>query len=190
MNDIIQEASKGSNASADGVIGKTVSNYDWYMLGVIDNTDLKYQVGDSVTLRLISTGAEAPATIQELRSTGTDGKVLAVVSCETMTSDFVQNRTERVEMIRGEYEGIKVPRNAIRFKDVEETTTDEKTGEEKTETVNCRGVYVLDGEKVEFRRLDVIYEGKDYVLSSLNAGDGYLIQYDSIIVEGIDADGN
>ena len=51
-------------------------------------------------------------------------------------------------------------------------------------------VYVLDGEKVEFRRLDVIYEGKDYVLSSLNAGDGYLIQYDSIIVEGIDADGN
>ena len=69
-------------------------------------------------------------------------------------------------------------------------TTDEKTGEEKTETVNCRGVYVLDGEKVEFRRLDVIYEGKDYVLSSLNAGDGYLIQYDSIIVEGIDADGN
>lgn len=190
LNDIIQEASKDSNASADGVIGKTVSNYDWYMLGVIDNTDLKYQVGDSVTLRLISTGAEAPATIQELRSTGTDGKVLAVVSCETMTSDFVQNRTERVEMIRGEYEGIKVPRNAIRFKDVEETTTDEKTGEEKTETVNCRGVYVLDGEKVEFRRLDVIYEGKDYVLSSLNAGDGYLIQYDSIIVEGIDADGN
>lgn len=90
-----------------------------------------------MTLRLISTGAEAPATIQELRSTGTDGKVLAVVSCETMTSDFVQNRTERVEMIRGEYEGIKVPRNAIRFKDVEETTTDEKTGEEKTETVNC-----------------------------------------------------
>ena len=177
LNDIIQEASKGSNVSADGVIGKTVSNYDWYMLGVIDNTDLKYQVGDSVTLRLISTGAEAPATIQELRSTGTDGKVLAVVSCETMTSDFVQNRTERVEMIRGEFE-------------VEETTTDEKTGEEKTETVNCRGVYVLDGEKVEFRRLDVIYEGKDYVLSSLNAGDGYLIQYDSIIVEGIDADGN
>lgn len=56
--------------------------------------------------------------------------------------------------------------------------------------MNCRGVYVLDGEKVEFRRLDVIYEGKDYVLSSLNAGDGYLIQYDSIIVEGIDADGN
>ena len=49
---------------------------------------------------------------------------------------------------------------------------------------------MLDGEKVEFRRLDVIYEGKDYVLSSLNAGDGYLIQYDSIIVEGIDADGN
>lgn len=59
----------------------------------------------------------------------------------------MQNRTENVEMVLGEYEGIKVPRNAIRFKDVEETVTDEETGEEKKQTVNCRGVYVQDGEK-------------------------------------------
>ena len=47
----------------------------------------------------------------------------------------------------------------------------------------------MDGETVTFRNLDVIYEGDDYVLSSLNAGDGYLILYDSIIVEGIDVNG-
>ena len=44
--------------------------------------------------------------------------------------------------------------------------------------------------KSGIRRLDVVYEGKDYVLSKLNAGDGYLMLYDSIIVEGIDANGN
>ena len=47
----------------------------------------------------------------------------------------------------------------------------------------------MDGETVTLRKLDVIYEGDDYVLSSLNAGDGYLILYDSIIVEGIDVNG-
>lgn len=174
----------------NGVIGKAISQYGWYMLGMIDNKDQKYQVGDAVTIRLMTSSATAKATIQELRNTDEDGKVMVVLYCDKMTSDFVQNRTENVEMILGEYEGIKVPRDAIRFQDVEETVVDEETGKETKQVVNSRGVYVQDGEKIEFRRLHVIYEGKDYVLSELNAGDGYLMLYDSIIVEGIDANGN
>ena len=192
----IQEITKNSNDNTtqtsqnSNVVGKTIAQYGWYMLGIIDNKEQKYQVGDSVKIRLMTSSATADATIKELRSTSEDGKFMVVLYSDTLTSDFVQNRTENVEMVLGEYEGIKVPRNAIRFKDVEETVTDEETGEEKKQTVNCRGVYVQDGEKIEFRRLDVVYEGNDYVLSKLNAGDGYLMLYDSIIVEGIDANGN
>lgn len=172
------------------VIGKSIAEYGWYMMGMIDNKDQKYQVGDQVTIRLLNASAEAPATIQELRTVENSDQVMVVLYSDTLTSDFVQNRTDHVEMILGEYEGIKVPRDAIRFKDVEETETDEETGKKTTKTVNARGVYVQDGEKIEFRRLDVIYEGKDYVLSKLHADDGYLMLYDSIIVEGIDAIGN
>ena len=107
-----------------------------------------------------------------------------------MSSDFVRHRAEQVSLIKGEYEGIKVPRSAIRFRDIEETVTDEKTGEETTQVTNYRGVYVMDGEKIIFKKLDVVYEGDDYVLSSLHADDDYLILYDSIIVEGIDVNGN
>ena len=60
-----------------------------------------------------------------------------------MTSDFVKNRSERVEIIKGEYEGIQVPRSAIRFKELEETSTNVLTGEETTTKVNYRGVYVM-----------------------------------------------
>ncbi|MGN1404565.1 MAG: HlyD family efflux transporter periplasmic adaptor subunit [Ruminococcus sp.] len=192
IQEITQEEKNSSTkqTQSNGVIGKSIARYGWYMVGIIDNKEQKYKVGDTVTLKLLTSSASTKATIQELRSTGEDGKVMVVLYCETMTSDFVQNRTENVEMILGEYEGIKVPRDAIRFKDVEETVTDEETGEETTQVVNSRGVYVQDGEKIEFRRLDVIYEGKDYVLSDMNAGDGYLMLYDSIIVEGIDANGN
>ena len=134
------------------VIGKSIAEYGWYMMGMIDNKDQKYQVGDQVTIRLLNASAEAPATIQELRTVENSDQVMVVLYSDTLTSDFVQNRTDHVEMILGEYEGIKVPRDAIRFKDVEETETD--------------------------------------VLSKLHADDGYLMLYDSIIVEGIDAIGN
>lgn len=190
IRQVIQDSKDKQNETIPNIVGKSIAQYGWYMLGIIDNKDQKYQVGDAVKIRLMTSSATADATIQELRNTDEDGKVMVVLYSDTLTSDFVQNRTEDVEMVLGEYEGIKVPRNAIRFKDIEETVTDEETGEEKTETVNCRGVYVQDGEKIEFRRLDVVYEGSDYVLSKLNASDGYLMLYDSIIVEGIDANGN
>lgn len=190
IRQVIQDSKDKPNETTPNIVGKSIAQYGWYMLGIIDNKDQKYQVGDAVKIRLMTSSAIADATIQELRNTDEDGKVMVVLYSDTLTSDFVQNRTEDVEMVLGEYEGIKVPRNAIRFKDIEETVTDEETGEEKTETVNCRGVYVQDGEKIEFRRLDVVYEGSDYVLSKLNASDGYLMLYDSIIVEGIDANGN
>ena len=82
-----------------------------------------------------------------------------------------------------------MPRSAIRFKDVEETVTDEETGEEKTHTVNSRGVYVQDGEKVEFRRLDVVTKAKTMCFLT-ECRRWLLMLYDSIIVEGIDANGN
>ena len=159
------------------------------MVGVIDNTTLEYQVDDEVTLKLANSGATANAVITDLRTSSDPKETLIVLHCDYMTSDFVKNRSERVEIIKGEYEGIQVPRSAIRFKELEETSTNVLTGEETTTKVNYRGVYVMDGETVSFRKLDVIYEGDDYVLSSLNAGDGYLILYDSIIVEGIDVNG-
>ena len=55
--------------------------------------------------------------------------------------------------------------------------------------MEARGVYILLGEQPAFRRLDVIYEGNDYLLTSLNAGDDYVSLYDDIIVNGVSADG-
>ena len=61
-----------------------------------------------------------------------------IVKCDELTYDLVQHRTEQVEMIKGEYEGIKVSRKAIRFKDIEETVVDEETGEKTTKTVTVK----------------------------------------------------
>ncbi len=185
----LESVTDDDTIKSDTIIGKTISSYGWYMLGLINNTNLNLQVGDTATLYLSSSSASTEVTVSELRPGETADETMIVLYCEQMTSDFVQHRIERVRLVKGDYEGIKVPRSAIRFRDVEESTTNILTGEVTTTMVNYRGVYVMDGEEVVFRKLDVIYEGDDYVLSAMNAGSGYLLLYDSIIVEGIDASG-
>ena len=86
------------------------------------------------------------------------------------------------------YRGYKVPREAIRFEDITEITTGED-GKETESTANYKGVYILKGEKIEFKKIDVIYEGNDYVLSKIHDNDGsYLTLYDDILIEGVDKD--
>ena len=70
-----------------------------------------------------------------------------------------------------------------------ETVTDEN-GIDSVVTKNYRGVYIREGEQVEFRKVDVIYEGSNYVLSAVHTEDpDYLSLYDDIMIEGVDSDG-
>lgn len=174
------------------IVGKLIEGYEWYAAGVIDNREAKFAIDEDVTLKFQSTSDTVEGTVYDIRDTKLPGQSIVIVKCDEITYDLVQHRTEQVEMIKGEgeHEGIKVSRKAIRFKDIEETVIDEKTGKKTTKTVNCKGVYVKLGEQINFKKLDVIFEGNNYVLSSMNAGSDYVSLYDDIVVEGVGADGN
>lgn len=172
------------------VAGKLIDGYEWYLAGIIDNSRKEYNVGDSVTLRFESVSETFKAVIVDVRDEGDPSESIIVVSCDQFNYDLVQHRTENVELVKGDYSGLKVPREAIRFLPAEEEITDEDTGITSIVTTNYKGVYILEGEQVEFRKLDVIYEGSDYVLSAVHEDDkSYLALYDDIIVEGVDSDG-
>lgn len=171
---------KDAPTSRDGVVGKLISDYQWALAAVVDNSDKIYQLGDRVTLKFASTSEMIRGSIVSLTAGSNAGQTVAVIVCDAMTYDLVQHRTDTVEIIRGEYQGILVPRSALHFKEVE-------NDEGRTETV--RGVYILSGEQPEFRKLDVIYEGSDYVISAQTTDPSCLMLYDSIITKGIDADG-
>ncbi|MBQ2264528.1 MAG: hypothetical protein IJY06_01230 [Oscillospiraceae bacterium] len=170
-------------------VGKLIDSYEWVLAAVVDNSEKIYEAGSKVTLKFASTSDTVTGEIIMLNNAAGEENTIIAIKCETMTYDLVQHRTENVELIRGEYKGIMVPRNALHFQTFTEETTDPLTGETVPQSVSYRGVYVLNGEQPEFRKLDVIYEGADYVISSQNAGSGYLLLYDSIITGGIDADG-
>ncbi len=188
--EIIADVEDSGPVEDERIIGKLINGYEWYIAGVIDNRKKNFTIGDKVNIKFQSTSNMAEGVIENIRDSDDPSENVIIVRCDEITHDLVQHRTERVEIISGEFEGIKVPRKALRFKNVTETVTDEETGEETTQTVNAKGVYVKLGERISFKRIDVIYEGGDYVLSSLDAGEEYLALYDDIVVEGVDADGN
>lgn len=182
---------KDIKSDAHDVVGKIIDGYEWYLAGVIDNSRKEYSVGDRVVLRFESTAETFNAEIIDLRDEGNSSETIIIVSCNQFNYDLVQHRCENVELVKGDYAGLKVPREAIRFKTITETVTDEETGIESEVTINYKGVYILEGEQIEFRKIDVIYEGSDYVLSDVKENDSsYLALYDDIMIEGVDSDGN
>ena len=170
------------------VVGKLIDGYQWYLAGIIDNSNKLYQIGENVQLRFESASETFDAEIIDIRDEGDPAESIIIASCNQFNYDLVQHRCKQVELIKGDYSGLKVPREAIRFKPFEQTKIDTELGMETTVTQNYKGVYILKGEQVEFKKIDVIYEGSDYVLSAVRNDDSsYLALYDDIMVEGADS---
>lgn len=152
------------------VIGKLIDDYKWNIVGIIKNKDDVFKPDSTVTLSFESSNETVQGVIQDIKPTQNPDESIVSISCDNMISELVQHRVETVEMSVENYEGIKVPRKAIRFQ-----------GDDK-------GVYIKLGENVIFRKIDVIFEGDDYVISAASTDSDYLMLYDDIIVEGINAD--
>lgn len=114
------------------------------------------------------------ATVYYRGPINTDETVL-ILSSKIMDSDIARLRTEDVEIVINETDGIRVNKSAVRV-------------------INgVQGVYVLTGNIVRFKKLDIIYTGEDYVISKMIKEDiydenkvPYLKIYDAVILEGKD----
>jgi putative membrane fusion protein len=169
------------------IVGKLVDGYKWYAAAVIDNSDGSFAEGDSITIRFSSTAKEAAATVERIRNYD-DTTTVIVVSSEDFDSDFVQHRKDKIQLVKDEITGIKIPRTAIRFGDYETTETDE-SGNEQTTVENVKGVYVLNGEEYEFKPIEILYETDEYAICKSSSESGYLSLYDSVITEGVNSNG-
>ena len=124
------------------------------------------------------------AVIKDIRDEGDASKSLIILECNHFSEDFVAHRIERCDLIKGSYTGLKVPREAIRFDEVEQDIIGENGQVTGTTRVSAKGVYIMKGVQVIFKKLDVIYEGSNYVLSKVHENDAsYLALYDDILTE-------
>lgn len=165
---VIDNEKSGKKKSESNEIGKLIDGYGWKMVGIIDNSENVYAAGDEVKLRFASTSDTVSAVIEKLTETDDPKETIVCLDCDQMTFSLVKNRVERVEMILHDYEGIRVPRDALRFnKD------------------NEKGAYILLGQRVLFKKIDVVYECDEYLLSRITSDTSYVNVYDEIIISGV-----
>ena len=159
----------GYNASkvSKRAVGKIVDDYEWNLVGIVDPKDASFNPGKEVKVKLSSTPDLLTAKIIDVIETDDPNESMIVLSCEKLNFNLVQYRTERVEIILDDFNGIKVPREAIRFN-----------------KNNEKGVYVLLGQRIAFKKVDVIYECDDYLLSAITSDTGYISVYEDIILNG------
>ena len=183
------ESITDTKSTDNTIVGKLIDDYSWYLAGIVDNTHHDYEVGKRVRLRFEASADTYSAEITNIYDEGNPAQTIIIFTCSQFSNKLVQHRCENVEIIRGDFRGLKVPRDAIRFMDITEEITEEVDGMESTreETSNCKGVNILKGEQTEFKKIDVIYEGSDYVLSAVHDEDNsYLSLYDDIMIEGVE----
>lgn len=173
VDDINRIIENPTNITAEykNAIGKVFSDYSWKMIGIIDTSD-RYFVNQKLTFSFASSNAEHTVTVESITPTGNGNEAIMILSCQELDSEIASSRVQEADIIFDEYIGLRVPREAIRFVD------------------GVKGVYVIVGERTEFKKLDVIYEGDDYVLSANISDDDYLNLYDRIILEPIENTGN
>lgn len=170
INGIIENPTK-ITSEYDNAIGKVFSGYSWKMVGIIDTAD-RYFVNEKLVFSFASSNAKHTVTVESITPTGNGNEAIIVLSCEELDSEIASSRIQEADLVFNEYTGLRVPREAIRFVN------------------DVKGVYVIVGERTEFKKLDVIYEGDDYVLSANISDDDFLNLYDRIILEPIENTGN
>ncbi len=150
-------------------MGKLITSFDWYMCAVVNTADIAV-LADGAKVDVAVKGTDKVYTCKIISGAdselGQEQAVLVLKSSE-MSSDIASLRVEDIQIRTQEYTGIKVSPDAVHIKDGE------------------KGVYALVSSVVEWRKAEVLYTGKDFVVLSYSADEGGGIKlYDEIIIKG------
>ena len=179
INSILKNSEVRQNKNA---VGKIIKSFDWYVACVVDRETVA-GLSEKMMVNVNFPQSDVGELSADIAAINTDAenadKVAMILKLGNMDESIAKIRSGKVEIRFNKYEGIKIPNDALRAV----TTKDEETGEERT--VKC--VYVLSGNVVKLKFVNIIYTGEDFVIAKSNtAQTGYVRLYDRVIVKGDD----
>ncbi len=155
---------------AGDVIGKIVSDYEWYVAAIVPlNDSLKYKEGQE--LKLLTTVKSSPmlsVTVKQINISETEEKAVMIFACSDMNSELATVRSGNMTVVNKEYSGLRIPRKALRVVDSQ------------------KGVYVQNGMQINFVPVEVVYRNENYIICEKQNenNNNYLKLYDSVVVKG------
>lgn len=166
----MRDSPPSAAASSPSCAGKLALSSEWYIAisaptdalrvlaaGETYGVSFPYNDGETLDMQLYRISGD----------TG-DARVLLIFRTDMMPPGFVFTRVQPVSVRTGEHTGFKLPLTALRV------------------VGGHKGVYVLTGRKVEFKRVNVLLETENFFLAEGGDGDGWLKPFDQVITEGRD----
>ncbi len=180
--DSIDALSRGEKTEVANAAGRMVYDPHWYAAVAVDmQIAVKYMDEDgSAKGGAFTVGFydgdwnEIEMELERVVSSPEHDRAILLFSSSVMDVGFDGGRIRRVRIHTGEYEGYRVPLQALRL---------DKEGES--------GVYILTYGTVEWRKVEEIYRGETFALVAIKAAEDedaalWLALNDSLIVEGRD----
>ncbi len=165
--------------------GKIVYSFSWYAVCEIDKSAAAaYTVGNYYSLMFDTLpDSEIRMELSDIISNTAEKNALLVFKCNTSPDGFSYKRKQKIQVINNRITGFAIPKEALRIVD------------------GVTGVYILDGDIVRFRMVNVLTTDEDYYIGDMNnpylsedyassesAEDKklykYLSLYDNIIIGG------
>lgn len=164
--------------------GKIVESFVWYVVCETQkDIAAGYEENKYYTLNFPSfSDDEVHMKLEKIIKSTSEKNALLVFRGNTAPEGFTYQRNQQVDIISNRYSGLAVPKEAIRIID------------------GKRGVYILSGDIVRFRLVDIIGENEDYYIVSAESPKSesedlqdetehivqipYLALYDNVIVKG------
>lgn len=134
--------------SVSTTVGKLCEGNRWYFAANVNEADAAaFKEGQRLTLRMASgVDFDLPVTVTRV-SAAENGKCLIVTESDQYLSYVTLLREQNAELILEEYEGLRIPKNALRV---------DENGES--------GVYCRVGRVAYFKPVRIVYQGSDYCL--------------------------
>lgn len=148
---------------------KILSDYSWYYICTMPLEDAaRLKTGNTYfTDFSFSAASDLPAVVHSILPSEDRSFAIVILAFDRMNPAAAVLRNEDINIKFSNYRGIKVKKTSLRLIDGE------------------LGVYIKYGNLVKFKKVDIIYETDDYILSSATEGSGsYLSLYDEIITSG------
>ena len=142
------QLSSAAPQSVSTTVGKLIQGSTWdFAANVNEENAASLKENSRLTLRMASgVGFDLPVTLSRI-SAAENGKCLIVLKSTRYLSYMTLLREQNAELIISAYDGLRVPKNALRV--------DEN---------GVSGVYCLVGRVAYFKPVSIVYQGSDYCL--------------------------
>ena len=165
----VKQVESAKPKESTGNVGKMIYGDRWYYVAVISEEDaVLLEKRSQVMLRFAKgLGMDINMTIDRIGA-AENGKCVLVTHCDKYLAQTTTLRHQAAELILRDYEGIRVPANALRVNES-----------------GVSGVYCVVGVTARFKPVEVVYAGDGYVLvkeTSTTEGSAVLRIGDEVIV--------